>query len=136
MSGILKVCKTNIKILNNFTLSKTILKPGTIGRQCYEHIRNSTSVAQPSVLNVNTNVVKDVILFRYDNPKQFKLLNIFAVVQFGFWSYLAITANTTLVDIPVMHDLANQENLPWWQKINLGEKKYRYAITYMCFGIG
>lgn len=106
-----------------------MLKQRTI-RYCYGH------VAQPSVFNVNTNVVKDVILFNYENPRQFKMLNIFAIVQFGFWSYLAVTAHATLVDIPVRKDLDNLEHLPWWRKINLGEKKYRYAITYMCFGIG
>lgn len=132
MSVILKICTSNIKTVNNLRLTGPVLQPKTISSRYYGQIRNSTA-AQPSILKVNTNVVKDVILFCYENPRQFKLLNIFAIVQFAFWSYLSVTVHSTLVDIPVKGD---PEKLPWWRKVNLGEKKYRYGITYMCFGIG
>lgn len=86
-----------------------------------------------SVLEVNTKVVKDVILYRYDNPKFFRIVNIFALCQFGFWTYLSHFAFTTLKDAPVPNDT---ENLPWWRRINLGENKYRNTLTVLSFLIG
>lgn len=85
------------------------------------------------ILDVNTNVVKDVILFKYENPRFFKILNIFAICQYLFWNYLAYFAFTTLKDAPVE---AKNEELSWWRKINLGENKYRNTITIVSFLIG
>lgn len=85
-----------------------------------------------NTIGINTNVVKDVILYKYDNPRFFKNLNIFAVCQFGFWGYLSYFAFTTLRDAPV----EIKEDTPWWRSVNLGENKYRNAITIFCFLIG
>jgi uncharacterized membrane protein YccF (DUF307 family) len=86
-----------------------------------------------SALEVNTKVVKDVILYRYENPKFFRIVNIFALCQFGFWTYLSHFAFTTLKDAPVPKDA---DNLPWWRRINLGENKYRNTLTVLSFLIG
>ncbi|KAF5292883.1 hypothetical protein FQR65_LT11135 [Abscondita terminalis] len=85
-----------------------------------------------SQINVNTNVVKDVILYKYENPKFFKLLNVFAICQFGFWSYLSMFSFTTLRDAPV----SNSEDARWWEKINLGENKYKNTLAVLSFLIG
>lgn len=85
-------------------------------------------------LDVNTNVAKDVILFKYDNPRFFKIVNIFAVCQFMFWSYLSVFSFTTLKDAPVDHDQSKET--AWWRKINLGENKYRNTLAIMSFIIG
>lgn len=92
-------------------------------------VRNSANV--PSV-DVNTNVIKDVILFKYENPRFFKMFNIFAICQFGFWSYLSIFAFQSLRDAPVSQD----QNTSWWRKINLGENKYRNTLAASAFIIG
>lgn len=86
-----------------------------------------------SALEVNTNVAKDVILYRYDNPKFFRIVNIFALCQFGFWTYLSHFAFTSMRDAPVPKD---RDDLPWWRKINLGENKYRNGLTVLSFLIG
>lgn len=83
---------------------------------------------------VNTNVQKDVILFRYTNPHWYRILNIFAVCQFSFWMYSANVAYTLLKDVPVKSDVS--EDLPFWRKINLGEKKYKLGITLLCLFVG
>ncbi|CAH1119764.1 unnamed protein product [Phaedon cochleariae] len=85
-----------------------------------------------TALNVNTNVIKDVILFKYDSPKFFRYLNIFAICQFGFWSYLSLLSFQTLRDAPVDPTKATH----WWEKINLGENKYRNGITIISFLVG
>ncbi|XP_014286494.1 transmembrane protein 223 [Halyomorpha halys] len=86
------------------------------------------------LLKLNTNVVKDVILFKYDNPKYFKYITYFGVSQFIFWMYLSHFAFTTLRDAPVPKE--GRENLPWWRRINLGEQKYRNGITLFCGVVG
>lgn len=85
--------------------------------------------------NANTNLAKDVMIFKYENPKFFKYMSIFAYSQFLFWSYLAHFAYTELRDIPVDTDKVD-ENTSWWQKMNLGESKNRTAVTVMCFTVG
>jgi len=80
---------------------------------------------------VETRVAKDVILFKFENPRFFKMLNVFSLSQFAFWSYLSYCA-TTLRNIPVKDD----PNTPWWQTINLGEKKYKIGICVVSFIIG
>ncbi|XP_036343841.1 transmembrane protein 223-like [Rhagoletis pomonella] len=84
--------------------------------------------------DVNTNVTKDVILFKYENPKYYNVLNIFALCQFVFWTYLSHFAFTTLKDAPV-EEIPGEE-LAWYLRINLGENKYRNGITIVCFLIG
>lgn len=83
-------------------------------------------------IDVNTNVTKDVILYKYDNERTFKLMNIFALCQFGFWTYLSNFAYTSLRDAPV----DKVENPAWWQKVNLGENKFRNTISILSFVVG
>lgn len=85
--------------------------------------------------DINTNVVKDVILFKHDNPRYYKMMNIFALTQFIFWSYLSILSFTTLRDAPVEKP-ADGKTQPWYERINLGENKYRNGITITTFLIG
>ncbi|XP_053967485.1 transmembrane protein 223 [Anastrepha ludens] len=93
-------------------------------------VRNRCSPAY----DVNTNVTKDVILFKYENPRYYNVLNIFALCQFVFWTYLSHFAFTTLKDAPVLE--LPEDELAWYQRINLGENKYRNGITTFCFLIG
>ncbi|XP_067002636.2 transmembrane protein 223 [Anabrus simplex] len=89
--------------------------------------RGVTSYSKPS-FEVNTNVAKDVLLFRHDNPKFFLILHVFSLGQFAFWTYLAHFAFTSLKDIPASED----DSLPWWRKINLGDNKFRIGLTLTC----
>lgn len=84
--------------------------------------------------DINTKVVKDVMLYKYDNPRFYRILNIFAITQFLFWGYLSHFAYNTLRDTPVPE--GNSEELAWYERINLGENKYRNGIAIMSFLIG
>lgn len=84
--------------------------------------------------DINTNVTKDVILFKYENPRFYKILNIFGICQFVFWTYLSHFAFTTLRDAPV--EKKEEDELKWYERINLGDNKYRNGITVMSFLIG
>lgn len=102
-----------------------------------------------SSLDAETRVTKDVLLFKYENSRFFHILNTFAVSQFIFWSYLSHLSFTTLRDVnkeEAEKQLLQQMNigdgkqepsgLVWWRRINLGENKYRYGITVLCFSVG
>lgn len=94
--------------------------------------RTNTTSFSDHAFSVNTNVAKDVILYKYENPKFFKMLNLFALCQFGFWAYMSHFAFTTLKDVPVN----KTKEIVWWRQINLGEKKYRTGITIISFMFG
>lgn len=108
-----------------------IIKPLKLNQNNYIRnifLRNFTS----SSIDVNTNVAKDIILFKYENPKFFKMLNIFAFCQFGFWSYLSVFAFQTLRDAPA----TTEPDASWYRKINLGENKYKNTIAVLAFVVG
>ncbi|KAH8369936.1 hypothetical protein KR093_001513 [Drosophila rubida] len=94
-------------------------------------IRTQSSRA---AFDMSTNVPKDVMLFKYENPRFYNMLNFFGVCQFVFWTYLSHFAFTTLKDAPVVEKPG--EELKWYQRINLGENKYKNGITICSFLIG
>ncbi|CAG9794049.1 unnamed protein product [Diatraea saccharalis] len=100
-------------------------------------VRNvvSNSVTTKTIHDVNTNVVKDVILFKYENPKFYMYMNVFALVQYMFWTYLGLFAFSTLRDAPVDKSKITDDT-PWFRRINLGENKYRNALGSIAVLIG
>lgn len=83
---------------------------------------------------VNTNLPKDVILYKYENPKYFRRLNIFGISQLLFWGYLSHFVYTGLRDVPVIKMDINDP--PWWRRINFGERTHRIALTTVTFLVG
>ncbi|XP_042875241.1 transmembrane protein 223-like [Penaeus japonicus] len=94
----------------------------------------SHTVETKSLIEQNYAVEKDTLLFRNENRRFFKLINLFAMSQFFFWSYLSHFALTMMKDVEVPADVRDDPNIPWWRKMNLG--KYRNGITVSCFMIG
>ncbi|KAK3859327.1 hypothetical protein Pcinc_034544 [Petrolisthes cinctipes] len=86
------------------------------------------------VLEQNYAVTKDTVLFRYDNARFFKLLNIFAISQFCFWSYLSNFAFVTMKNVKIPEEVKSDTKLVWWKKTNFGQ--FRYGITIFSFLIG
>lgn len=100
----------------------------------YKNVTQQSFNRNFCILDSKTNVTKDVILFKYENPKQYRAINFFALAQFFFWNYLSYTALTNLRDAPVDEDVGMDQ--PIWRRINLGENKYRYGLSILCFLIG
>lgn len=100
-----------------------------------ENRSNFSSITTKTIHDVNTNVVKDVILFKYENPKFFRYMNAFAVVQYIFWTYLGVFALKNLKDAPVDRSSLT-EDTPWFRKINLGENKYRNTLGAISVIVG
>lgn len=42
----------------------------------------------PPIQGPGQSLAKDIIVFKYDNPRFFKMMNFFAISQFFFWGYL------------------------------------------------
>lgn len=94
---------------------------------------NSYNIAHRSY-QTETKIIKDVILFKYDNPRFYKYLNIFALVQFLFWAFMGKYSIASLKDVPV-GEITDKE-LPWWRKVNLGEGKYKHSLATISYIIG
>ncbi|XP_012269057.2 transmembrane protein 223 [Athalia rosae] len=84
--------------------------------------------------DIETNLPKDVILFKYDNPKYFKRLNIFAISQLLLWTYIAQFVYTELRDAPVVE--VSKEDQQWWQRVNFGEASNRKILTFIVWFVG
>lgn len=88
-------------------------------------------------LNINTkNLTKDVIVFKYNNPRYFKIMNFFGIVQFFFWIIFAEFTLSTLRNTPIDENDPNFDDLPFHMRINLGENKYKYGLAITSFMIG
>lgn len=125
------------------TYASSILKRVAVSRFsakykiCVNNIRTKShiSITTKTIHDVNTNVIKDVILFKYENPKFFMYMNIFAVVQYMFWTYLGLFAFSSLRDAPVDKSTITDDT-PWFRRINLGENKYRNTLGVLSVGVG
>lgn len=118
-------------ILRNISKLKTIKNILGIKRNIVYNAPKRCLCEQ--LIETNTNVTKDVLLFKYANDRYFKIANLFAICQFGFWTYLSVFAFSTLRDAPVEKP---EEETVWWRKINLGENKYRNGLMVLAFSIG
>lgn len=94
-------------------------------------------VKNPAQLNIDTkSVTKDIIIYKYENPRFYKIMNIFGFMQFFILTYFAQYTLSNLRHTPVNDKADNFDTLPWYKKINLGEGKVRTIISGSCFAIG
>ncbi|XP_050666409.1 transmembrane protein 223 [Leptidea sinapis] len=124
-------------LLSTTVILKRIIKLRQITFNNYFIKTTTTSFSSNSprsIHDVNTNVAKDVILFKYENPKFFRYMNIFAIIQYMFWTYLGVFAFKNLRDAPVERDTTN--DAPWYRRINLGENKYKNTLSAVAVIIG
>ncbi|KAJ6628654.1 Transmembrane protein [Pseudolycoriella hygida] len=114
----------------NYQVGCQLLHTSKVLKYCSNPTASTNVISQ---LEGSAKLVKDVIVFKYENPRFFKYLNIFAISQFFCWNYLAHFSFTSLRDSPVQD---TGEDVSWWRKINLGENKYRNSLSIMCVVLG
>lgn len=117
--------------------SRVIYKPiiYTFSTNCLKNICRSNSSYAP--INIDTsNLAKDVIVFKYDNPRYFKMMNIFGIAQFFFWLICSEFTLSNLRYAPVNEDAPNFNDFPLYLRVNLGENKYKYGLAIGCFSFG
>lgn len=83
-----------------------------------------------------SSLTKDVIVFKYNNPKYFRIMNFFGLVQFFFWIICSEFALSTLRDTPINDTDPDLQNTPFYLRINLGENKYKNGLAISCFLLG
>lgn len=95
------------------------------------------SYASYAPINIDArNLTKDVIVYKYNNPQFFKLMNIFAIVQFFFWLICSEFTLSTLRDTPIDETDPEISNKSIIYRVNLGENKYKYGIATATFFLG
>lgn len=63
--------------------------------------RKFSEIAKPAVKESPSDLSKDVIVYKYDNIRKFRLLNLFAISQLFFWVYLGQWAYSGMRDTKV-----------------------------------
>ncbi|XP_067877869.1 transmembrane protein 223 [Heterodontus francisci] len=106
------------------------------------------SIAKPGHLGhglgtrpLGTMVPQDVLLFRHERERFFRLLGLFCAAQFLFWIYLAHFAFTSLKDTGYEETVLvgdRASNLPTigGVSLNLGSNKWRFGFTTSCLTVG
>ncbi|XP_048476513.1 transmembrane protein 223 [Rhincodon typus] len=84
---------------------------------------------------------QDVVLFCHERTSFFRLLGLFCLAQFLFWTYLAHFAFTSLKDTGYQETVLEGEQASGLPKIggltlNLGSDGWRYGFTTSCLIIG
>lgn len=101
------------------------------------NVYTKRSYSTPALLNIDvSNLTKDVIVYKYNNPRYFKLLNIFAMVQFVFWTAMVEFSLFSMRDTPVDETSADTKEQPVYKKINLGSDRFRYGLGSVFLLIG
>lgn len=108
-----------------------IHKYATILNQ-YRH--SHASYASHAPLNINTAALtKDVIIYKYENPRFFKIVNIFGVVQLFVLSYIAESLLSGLRNVSTNDNDGDPrlENVPgYMRKTNFGDSKWKYGLSF------
>lgn len=105
----------------------------------------STNLVKPLIrcqssyaaMNIDvSNLSKDVIVYKYENPRHFKIMNVCGIVQFFFFLLCAEFTLSNLKDVPVDENDPDYNNLPFYAKTNLGENKYKFGLAFVTFLVG
>lgn len=138
-------------ILRNYSVKPTLSNIGYIPKEparfvykpvvfqfsnhCLKQFFRQQSTVSP--LNANTlNLTKDVIIFKYENPRHYKIMNLFGIVQFFFWVLFAEFTISSMKYVPVDKEAKDYNDLPFYLQINLGENKYKWGLAMMSFFVG
>lgn len=83
-------------LINKSQLPSTL---GLIKSQIYPSTRRFATEITKSAQKEN--FVKDIIVYSYENPRLFKVLNLFSISQLFFWGYLGNWAYTEMKSVEV-----------------------------------
>jgi len=116
------------QIWRSFSKSSRIFEAKPIGAGTGTvAVKNTPTQAAPAPA-----YAKDIILYRFESPRFYKYLSIFAVTQYGFWMFISYSC-MKLLDVPVPEKAKltpeEEKELPFWRKINLGQDKYKYGFS-------
>lgn len=85
-----------------------------------------------SIFNLNTNVSKDVLLYKSSSDKTFKMISIFSVIQFGFWLAVADSYNVLLNK----ESNKDSQSILWVDKLKSKGKVVTFGVPIGCLCMG
>lgn len=89
---------------------------------------------EQSIFDLNTNVSKDVLLYKSSSGRTYKMISIFSIVQFGFWLTVADSYNVLLNNESKTNE--NDQSLPWVDKLKIKGKIVTLGIPVGCLCMG
>lgn len=89
---------------------------------------------EQSIFDLNTNVSKDVLLYKSSSDRTYKMISIFSIVQFGFWLTVADSYNVLLNNESKTNE--NNQPLPWVDKLKMKGKMVTFGIPIGCLCMG
>lgn len=87
---------------------------------------------EQSIFNLNTNVPKNVLLYKSSSDRTYKIISSFSIVQFGFWLTIADTYNILLNKIPK----DDKHSISWVDKLKSKGKIVTVSIPIACLCLG
>lgn len=95
---------------------------------------NRRNFNEKSIFDLNTNVSKDVLLYKSSSDRTFKMISIFSVVQFGFWLTVADSYNILLNQKPNLDE--NSKPISWLDEIKSKGKIVTLGVPIGCLCMG
>lgn len=95
---------------------------------------NRRNFNDQSIFNINTNVPKDVLLYKSTGDRTFKMISIFSIVQFGFWLTVADTYNALLNEKPKLDE--NSHPISWLDTLKSKGKLVTIGVPIGCLCMG
>lgn len=89
---------------------------------------------EQSIFNLNTNVPKDVLLYKSSSDRTYKMISIFSLVQFGFWLTVADSYNVLLNKRS--NDNDNVQSIVWIDKLKAQGKLVTLGVPIGCMCMG
>lgn len=135
--GSVKSFAPSIRNLVTNPSTKFVCKPIVyrLTSDCFKQFQRKNASYAPINIDAKT-LTKDVIVFKYNNPRYFKIMNIFGIAQFFFWVICSEFTLSNLRNTPVNEGAPNFKDFPLYLQVNLGENKYKYGIATISFLLG
>lgn len=92
------------------------------------------NINDQSIFNLNTNVPKDVLLYKSPSDRTFKMIGIFSIVQFGFWVTAADAYNVLLNRKPNPNGQSNPDT--WVDILKSKGKIVTLGVPIGCLCMG
>lgn len=89
---------------------------------------------EQSIFDLNTNVPKDVLLYKSSSDRTYKMISIFSIVQFGFWLTVADSYNILLNKESNTEE--NTQSISWVEKLKSKGKMVTLGIPVGCLCMG
>lgn len=92
--------------------------------------------AERSIFDLNTNVSKDVLLYRSSSDRMYTFISVLSVVQFGFWLSVADSYNVILNRKRDTDEGDDLHFVPWVDKLKSKGKLITLGVPVGCLCMG